>query len=273
MRCISYCIAKALKIADIHAFFKPLTNFQTKLFRNVLHIAVSDHLPLNHSGDIFCFPQGCIIFWGLRRAQELEFLALIEKFSDSLLEKTEMDSFSFHMDTETKLYIHHRFNIDIIALSSTSVPLKLAISYGLAQSIKLASYEESLQKTIQANLNISEQLSARGGISLSRRAILKRMGEIFVERSYINLSSEYLEMPEYFWQYPNLETYYLLVEKYLDMPRRVSALNRKLDVLHEMFDMLNNQLQHSHSSILEMIVIGLIMVEIAISLGHGLLGL
>jgi len=43
--------------------------------------------------------------------------------------------------------------------------------------------------------------------------------------------------------------------------------------LHEIFDMLNNQLQHRHSSMLEMIIIGLIAFEIVLSLLRTSLGI
>jgi uncharacterized Rmd1/YagE family protein len=48
----------------------------------------------------------------------------------------------------------------------------------------------------------------------------------------------------------------------------VSSLNQKLDVLQELLDILNSQVQHRHSSLLEMIIIILIAIEIGISLYH-----
>ena len=94
------------------------------------------------------------------------------------------------------------------------------------------------------------------------------IGEIFIAKSSINLNSEYLDTPEFFWRHPNLEQYYVLTKNYLDLPGRVSALNQKLDVLQDLLDILNSQVQHRHSSILEMTVIILILIEIAISLVH-----
>src|SRR5205814_2344144 len=155
----------------------------------------------------------------------------------------------------TDLYPYERFNIDIIQLENDSQQLKLAISYGLAQSIKLESYEESIQKTIDKNKYLPEELALRGKIPLSRHAISQRMGELFLERSSVNLRGEYFEVPEYFWRHPNLENYYILTESFLDIPRRVASLNQKLDVLHELFDMLTTQLQHRHSTYLELIII------------------
>ena len=87
------------------------------------------------------------------------------------------------------------------------------------------------------------------------------MGQIFLARSSINLNSEYLAAPEYFWEHPSMEDYYNMSEKFLDIQRRVSTLSQKLDVLHELFDMLSSQLQHRHANILESIIILLIVVE------------
>jgi uncharacterized Rmd1/YagE family protein len=269
MRCISYCTARKYHIPNIASFFKNTRGHQAKLYRDVLHLSF-----LRKRGDIFCFPQGCVVFWGLHRHEELAFIESLKTFAIDLLEKVEMDAFCFRLGEKTGMYTQDRFNLDVIELEfdDDDISVKLAISYGLTQSIKLASYEESIQKTIQANARIPEELGARGKITLSRRAISKRMGEIFLERSYVNLTSEYLEMPEYFWQFPSLEIYYLMAEKYLDVPRRATALNHKLDVLQEIFDMLNNQLQHRHSSLLEMIIILLILAEIVISLLTILMG-
>jgi uncharacterized Rmd1/YagE family protein len=265
MRCVSYCTARSYQISAMTNFFKNQPGHQTKLYRDVLHLSF-----LYKRGDVFCFPQGCIVLWGLRRHEEIALLELIQEFAIFPLEKPEVDSFHFRIGETTRIYTQDRFNLDIIELAADDddISVRLAMSYGLTQSIKLASYEESIQKTIKTNERIAEELGARGKITLSRRAISKRMGEIFLERSYVNLSSDYLEMPEYFWKFPSLETYYVRVEKYLDVPRRATALNHKLGVLHEIFDMLNNQLQHRHSSLLETIIIALIMLEIVINLVH-----
>lgn len=264
MRCVSYCTAKTYHLIELsHSFKNDL--FQIKFYRDVLHISHIDY----PRADIFCFPQGCVVFWGLHTREELKLLKKIDRFADDPLEKPEMDSFSFCYSEETTIGAHDRFNLDIIELEANTTPIKLAISYGLAQSIRLAAFEETIKKTIEFNSSLAVKLAKKGRIALRGRAISKRMGEIFIERSSVNLNSEYLEMPEYFWKYSNLESYYLMVEKYLDVPRRVNALNRKLDVLHDIFEMLNDQLQHRYASILELIIIVLIMVEIFLTLFWG----
>ncbi len=237
--------------------------FQTRLIRNVLH--VSSHKE-GEATDLFFFAHGCFISWNLKRTAEIDLLKEIRPFSTEPLDKIETDHFSFKYGEETSLETHERFNLDIITLESDHVQIKLAISYGLAESIKLEYYEELIIKTIKKNSRLPEELARTGKISLSRKAISQRMGEIFIEMSSVNLNSDYLDVPEYFWRYANLENYYTMTEQFLDITRRVTALNQRLDVLHQFFDMLTGQLQFQHSALLEVIIILLILIEIFISL-------
>ncbi len=263
MRCVAFCTANSYKLAAIADFFKA-KHAVVKFYRDVLHVSKT-----LHGYDIFLFKHGCFVTWGMRKYQEQKILQQLKDFAFDPLEKIEISHYIYKLGAETKITAHPRFRADIISISNEeayNIPLKLAISYSLAQSVKLESYEDAIQKTIDNNNHIPIELARGGKILLSRKAISKRIGDIFLVRSSVNLNSEYLEVPEYFWQYSNLESYYIAIEQFLDVPKRVATLNRKLDVLNEIFVMLNNQLQHRYSSILEAIIILLIFIEILISL-------
>jgi len=263
MHCFSFCTAANYKLTLLAEFFRT-KRYIAKLFRNVLYVTKQDK-PI----DLFFFNHGCFVTWNLSKQQEKKIIDEIKPFSIDPLEKIEMDRFIYYLGKETRLFPHQRFNVDVITLESDesdNVQIKLAISYGLAQSIKLESYEESVNKTVLANSHFPRELAHFGKISLSRAEISKRIGEIFLTRSSVNLSSEYLDVPEYFWRYSNLESYYEMTEKFLDIPKRVAALNHKLDVAHEILEMLNSQLQHRYSSILEFVIILLIFIEIVVQI-------
>jgi uncharacterized Rmd1/YagE family protein len=52
--------------------------------------------------------------------------------------------------------------------------------------------------------------------------------------------------------------------KYLDLPNRINILNKRLDILRELLNVLETQLDNSHSTKLELIVIALIIVEVVL---------
>lgn len=262
MRCVSFCPTESYKLTLIASYFKS-KGYIVKPYRKVLHLS---QCSLSNRKDIFIFSYGVFVAWGLTRAEEAQLLDELTPFSINPLPSIEVARYVFKYGDRSEMAIHERFNVDIILLETESSQLKLAFSYGLAQSIQLESYESEVQKTIEANNNYPKQLAKKGTILLSRNAISKKMGEIFLARSSINLNSEYLAAPEYFWEHPSLEPYYVMSEKFLDLPRRVSALNQKLNILHELFDMLSSQLQYRHSNILEITIILLIFIEIVLNL-------
>ncbi len=262
MRCVAYCTASSYDLVALSNSYRR-KGYTTKLLRDVLHISAIE-TPV----DIYIFNHGSFVCWGLKKPQEQQWLERLKLYVVNPLAVMQVDHFCFQFGEETSIDAHERFKLDIITLDSDNPQIKLAISYGLAQSIKLEAFEDTIQLAIKRNSHLPEEIATRGAISLSRRAILKRMGEIFMARSSINLNSEYLDMPEFFWRNPNLEPFYNMTKKFLDIPSRVVSLNQKLDVLQELLAILSSQMQHRHSSFLEMIIIILILIEIAISLLH-----
>lgn len=260
LRCNSFCTAGSYDLLGIASFFKKKGYF-TRLSRDVLHVS-----NLKKPGDIFFFNHGCFVSWGFKKSFEDKLVEYVNEFSIHPLSRIETDHLFYRYGEESTIDTHERLRLDIITLDSEDAKIKLAISYGLAQSIKLEVFEEAIQDAIKKNSSLPEEIASRGAISLSRRAIFKRMGEIFIARSSINLNVEYLDVPEFFWRNPNLEPFYIMIKKFLDIQSRVMALNQKLDVLQELLDILNSQVQHRYSSLLESVIILLIAVEIFISL-------
>lgn len=260
LRCVSFCTAGSYDLLGLATFFKKKGYF-TRIMRDVVHVT-----NVKRPGEIFFFNHGCFVCWGFKKHFEDKLLEYVRDFSIHPLKRVETDHFFYRYGNETSIDTHEKLRLDIITLGSEDPQVKLAISYALAQSIKLEAFEEAIQEAIRMNSHLPEEIASRGVISLSRRAIFKRIGEIFIARSSINVNIEFLDAPEFFWRNPNLEPFFIMTKKFLDIPSRVMALNQKLDVLQELLDILNSQVQHRHSSLLESIIILLIFVEIIISL-------
>ena len=263
MRCTTYCTASAY---DIPRLFQSLQKFgSTQLFRDCVHILIKEER--RPKGDIFYFAYGCVVLWGFTEEEEQAILGAVKEFEKDPMAKPEMDEFTFSFgDTMT-------IEEDEIILNTKNTLTKLAISYGIAQSVKLTTFEETIQKTIDKTKSLPEDLANKGKIAMSRTEISRKMGELFIERNFINLHSETLDTPEFFWNYPELEPFYRRTAHYLDVSKRVEVLNKRLTVVHELFEILSNQLNHQHTSRLETIIIVLIVIEVIIAVLSDLLHL
>lgn len=257
MDCCAFCTSASYPIKSFHDIFRA-RHQPTSIHRDAVHVA------LNHENapvDVFFFSYGVAVFWGLGKKQALELLAQeLPEYAPAAGEAIEKDEFTYLYNQTPKIVE------DEIWLPNDEMLTKLAFSHGIAQSVKLSTFETSLQQTFNATKNIPEELAKKGKIPFSRREIRRKMGELFIKRNSINLHMDVLDTPEFFWEYPELEPLYMLTANYLDIRTRVEVLNQRLDVIHGLFEMLGTELNHLHSSRLEWIIIFLIVIEVLVSL-------
>lgn len=253
MDCFAICTSTSYRIKSFYEAIK--TSYQATVHRDVIHIEV----PLEASkADVFFFGFGVSVFWGMQRQEALKFLSVVRDFEIQPIDDVEMDEFTY-------IYSEHAKVVeDEISLPNEDFLTKCAISYGIAQSVKLGTFEITIQKTFNSMKHIPEDLAKHGRIPLSRKEIRTRMGALFIERTSINLHLDVLDTPEFFWEYPELEHFYRMIANYLDLQTRVEVLNQRLAILHELFEMLGNELNHQHSSRLELVIIWLIVIEVAL---------
>lgn len=252
MRCTCYCTASSF---DIPRLFQHMQKSgASQMFRDVVHAQLKES-----QGELFYFSYGAVVCWGFEEEEEKEILGSLKEFEKEPLAKLELDEFTFCYGDAM------RIEEDEIQLHNKSALTKLAISHGLAQSVKLATFEEVIQSTIDSTSYIPSELARKGKIPLSRKEISRKMGELFLERNSISLHSEILDTPEFFWNYPELEPFYRRTAYYLDVTKRVEVLNKRLNVVHELFEILSSELNHQHSSRLETVIILLILIEVTLA--------
>lgn len=250
MDIIAYCTASSYQIKPLFDFLK--SQHTAQLYRDVISLEIS-------AGNIFIFPYGASVFWNIPKDSIQALLAEWKPFELDPIE-IEIDEFTYILGDTSRVVE------DEITLPNDDVETKLAIAHGIAQSVKLNSFETAILKTFNTTRAIPVDLAKTGKIPLSRNAIRKKMGEIFLERATITLHVDALDPPEFFWEYPELESYYKMITNYLDLHPRVEVLNKRLTIVHELFEVLGSELNHQHSSRLEWTIIILIVIEVVISL-------
>lgn len=253
MRCAYYCTTESYHLDELTKFLRN-EGWDPKFYGDVIHIDRHE----DDSGDIFLFGYGCIAFWGFEEAKELETLEKLKAFETNSLPAFIVDACSFVQGDEN----HIDEENDEIVLDSSDPLVKLSLSHGLTQSVKLQAFEDLVDQTIERTRRLPQELSTKGRTSLSRHKLSQQIGELFALRNSINLHGDILDMPEFFWRRPRYEPYYHMASNYMDISTRLDILNRRLDVIHELYDILSDQLKHSHSSRLEWVVIGLIITEV-----------
>ena len=210
--------------------------------------------------QIILFKYGVFICWDIEFENIKFFLDFIKDLQINSFKKSIVEEFNYTFEDEFKI------NLDTIYLNDSSTTSKIAISQALAQNVKLQQFEEEVQTTIENNSHIPLQLSTTGKIKLTKKEISKKIGELFLVKTKINLHYDLLDTPEFFWEYPQYENQYEKTIKYLDIKSRVEVLNKKVEIIQELLHVLGDEQEHKYSSFLEWIIIILIAFEIIINL-------
>ncbi len=240
------------------------------------------------SGDVFIFPSGTVVGWGvsdeilsslvlktLLPSAQSPHPAQIEEEDLEYLEDANEKSSSIRGDTivlgtkaQASDELPHQLDPDKSGLQNRTrdtVLAKIAFSSGLARSTKLAVLESSLSKYMESTRSIPSMLS-RGSTPFTRSFILQKTGQLLSIRAQLNLYSELTDaLPDIFWDSRHalgLESYFTQVGRALDINVRIKTLNERMDYASEIAGVLREQLSGQHGTRLEWIIIVLITVEV-----------
>ena len=153
-----------------------------------------------------------------------------------------------------------------IQLKSTDQNRLLLVGEALAVSVALA-YDE---RRIAAAFDKIEPLAAtliKGRLPPGpKSAMLEQIGEALLIQKRLASRVDLDEKPDVLWDHPELERLWAkLVDEY-DLPSRARAVERKLAVIRETADMVTDLIATRTGHRLEILVIGLIAIEIGLAL-------
>ncbi len=261
MRCLCYCVAERFNLAQIERFANSSSSFKVTKFWRCLMLETEESI-------VFVFTNGTWVSWGLKAHEARAHLQKLQPFQSKTLSSQLSEGFSYQYGTKTSIHPHRYFNVECITLENNEHDVKLALSYGLSQSIKLKLHEEQIELLFNNYAPLAKTMAEHGTLRLSRKKTRCIIGEILSAKVTLNLSGGFLFQPEFFWEHASLAEYYQLIESYMDIPFRSKILTERLNTLNEIFLMLNETLESHHSHRLEMIIIVLIAAEIIIALLH-----
>lgn len=265
MECLTYCIANSIDLTRLDNHYKTtLVGYVSVKTRDVLKLSPCD----KNNILVFVFKNGTVVSWGIKRHQVSAYIDTILLFAYKPISFRVHDEFIYRPGDKTTIEPHDYFDVDCLSIDTESEELKLSLSYGFSQSVKLQYFETILETLIEKYTPMIHSLSNKSGETVTRDEIRQIIGEILSAKSEMNLISNFLYHPKYFWQHPTLEVYFIMLERYLHIQRRINAINHRLDTLNEIFNMFNDYLESRHAHRLELIIIVLIAIEVMIGLLH-----
>lgn len=213
-------------------------------------------------GELFLFNYGSLVLWNFSQKEEseiIEFLNIVQQPS-----MIEVESYKvFHNSNLHKPIIVN----DLIQLpNQRDHMVKLAISHPLAQSCKVGRFESRIIPILYSVSRLPKRLALYGKLGMSREKLLKKFGKLFKLRVDVNLSSNVLDKPDFFWNdEPSLDPLYEMTREYLEIDERVEILNEKGRVFLEFVDVCVDSIAEKTMSRINMLLIIVFCVSVVVS--------
>ncbi|XP_063988883.1 required for meiotic nuclear division protein 1 homolog [Diachasmimorpha longicaudata] len=244
-------------------------NTSGKSLPDVIH-AVPKYEIDHEVKEIYFFREGTVVMWNIPDLESGNLLQFLKSYEDSSYAPTLVHSESEMMSytyTEAQKRSHLKDGDIYLALDASSLD-KYTFSNAISQSVKLGIWEASLEAYIDSIEFVTEDLKAGRKIRMTREEVLRKQGELFALRHRINLSSDLLDTPDFYWENDELETLYQQTCGYFSIAKRTRVMNEKINHCVELVELLSSHLSDRHHVRLEWMIIVLIMVEVAFETLH-----
>jgi len=243
--------------------------------KDVLHVRAKYQID-QEERDIYFFKEGTVVLWNcndLECGNVLSFLKPVEidRYEESMVhEEVEQMLFSYvktdagpHLKNN-RFYLSKKEDKNASAISLE----KYTYSNAISLSVKLGTWEASLDNYIDSIEPVIEDLKRGKPLTISRGEMLRKTGELFALRHMINLSSDLLDTPDFYWDREQLENLYSQTCSYFSIPKRTRVMNEKINHCVELADLIRSHLSDNHHVRLEWMIIILIMVEVGFEIVH-----
>ncbi|KAJ5919437.1 hypothetical protein N7466_010380 [Penicillium verhagenii] len=237
---------------------------------------------LYNVAEMFVFGYGVVVFWNFTERQEKDLLADLAFATSSAtgtpiplttmpLHEEDFETEEFHFEYSTEISRPRVYN-DMITLRSGDHMIKLAISHGIAQSTKLCFFEEVMARQMADAKDVPRRLATTGKLGMKREEVFRILGRLFKSRVEVNLSSNMLDVPNFFWESePTLYPLYLAVREYLEIKPRIQVLNERCRVFLDLAEILSDSIADNRTSHQTWIIIVLIVISILVTLSEAFL--
>lgn len=235
------------------------------------HLYVSARIQLGaEPREIFFFREGSVVLWNCSELECSNVLAQLKHCEldggyDRRLVDDERDRVAYtYVDQRARL----AGGVFQVSRGAEAALEKYTFSNALSLSVKLGIWEATLDRYVDSMAYVTADLRRGAKISMSRAEVLRKTGELFALRHQINLNSDLLDTPDFYWDREQLEGLYVSTCGYFDVQRRTKVMNEKLNHCIELADLVASNLNDIHHVRLEWMIIILIMVEVAFEMIH-----
>ncbi len=221
-------------------------------------------LRIGRDGIAFLFRYGVAVFAGLSAIEEDEIVrSLAPRINDrAAIPETDQAQILVKSGGEDQVDPS-----GAIVLREASPERLQIVANVLSKSLILSHYETRIADAFDQIEPLAARLQRSGRTGSQAKRLLQQIGGVLLTQHRMVGRVEMQEKPDVLWDHPELERLYARLEDEYELAERGVALERKLALINDTVGAVLDLIQDQRSLRLEWYIIGLIVIEILLTLG------
>ncbi len=206
----------------------------------------------------YFFNYGVIVFCGFSEAEIEARVNKIIQFGKNHFSEWLRDSHQLMVNEENE----SRFEFDQVTVNRIDDKVIRIAMLNLAQSVALDRYHEVTENLLTEIKDISKNLEATGRLKLNRSSMMKFIGRALNTQNEIAENIYVFDAPDLAWYDEYLDKLHQGLTRYFDLRMRFNEIEYTNRIIKDNLSIFREISSQRESSLLEVIIILLILVEV-----------
>jgi uncharacterized Rmd1/YagE family protein len=215
-------------------------------------------------GIAFLFRYGVAVFVGLSAFEEDDVIRSLRPRLSNPVEPPDTDLVQILVKPDREDQVDPSGGVVLREASPERLQIVASV---LSKSVVLAHYEARIAQAFDQIEPLADRLQRTGATGSQARQLLQHIGRVLLTQHRMVGRVEVDEKPDVLWDHPELERLYSRLEDEYELAERSRAMERKLALIGRTADTLLDLVQTQRSVRLEWYIIGLIGLELLLSIG------
>lgn len=231
----AYATAEEYDLEKLHTAITKQDLYETRKFftnsdSDVLHVRGKYEID-SEPRDIFFFREGSVVLWNCTELETSNIIQYLHQFEvnsyneEDVINENELMTYAYANEDQNGALRNGDF---FIQKNDDANLEKYTFSNAMTSSVKLGIWEAMLDKYIDSIEFVTEDLKEGRKIKMTRAEALRKTGELFALKHLINLSSDLLNTPDFYWDREELEQLFVNTCSYFSIQRRKRVSSRSV---------------------------------------------
>ncbi|MGE3974263.1 MAG: RMD1 family protein [Bdellovibrionales bacterium] len=211
---------------------------------------------------VFIFHFGSLVFINVNEELMQSYINRIQVICGEY-NTTTIEDFIIEEDPNIAAGAFHDTGFNKVKIRKLTYPILRLVTLVIAESAALDYFESITEILLSKSRRISANLKQTGRTAMNMKSMVMFVGECLTTKQDIITDLYVVDAPDETWDNQEYDRLYADIKKMFEIETRYRVLEFKLKLVQETVEVIVDFLRFRRQTVMEMIIIGLIAVEVA----------